>query len=262
MSKYVSAATITIIGLTCKSVLKLGLCPITVNGLPKLLAALDSSERENGRGVVTVCNHISTLDEPLSWGVLPCRNYWTSRKMRWTLGAADILFTNPVLSAFFRNGQVLKTVRGAGIYQPAVDTAIEKLSRGDWIHLFGEGNVCQPDTYPVENGIGHLRRFKWGIGRIVMETPRPPMIIPMWITGFDKLMPEGRGFPFNFIPHFGAKLSVTFGDPHGKMKRDLGSDEESRDVRIAVTEVVQRAVEDLGRSVSGTTLGVKPVTQS
>jgi monolysocardiolipin acyltransferase len=53
MSKYVSGATITAIGLTCKSVLKLGLCPMTVNGLPKLLDALESPERGMGRGIVT-----------------------------------------------------------------------------------------------------------------------------------------------------------------------------------------------------------------
>ena len=26
-------------------------------------------------------------------------------------------------------------------------------------------------------------------------------------------MPEGRRFPFNYLPRFGTKLSVTFGDP-------------------------------------------------
>jgi len=38
-----------------------------------------------------------------------------------------------IFSAFFRNGQVLKTIRGDGIYQPAVDAAIEKLAKGEWV---------------------------------------------------------------------------------------------------------------------------------
>lgn len=46
-----------------------------------------------------------------------------------------------------------------------------------------------------------------------METSVPPVIIPMWLTGFDKLMPEGRAFPYKYFPRPGAKLSVTFGDP-------------------------------------------------
>jgi len=46
-----------------------------------------------------------------------------------------------------------------------------------------------------------------------METAEPPVIIPMWLTGFDKLMPEHRPFPWKFIPRLGCKLSVTFGNP-------------------------------------------------
>jgi len=35
----------------------------------------------------------------------------------------------------------------------------------------------------------------------------------MWLTGFDKLMPEGRAFPWKYIPTIGARLTVTIGDP-------------------------------------------------
>ncbi|KAI0314569.1 acyltransferase-domain-containing protein [Amylostereum chailletii] len=286
MTKFLSAATVTAIGLTCKSVLNLGLCSMAVRGLPTLMDALQSTERERGRGVVTVCNHISVLDDPLTWGIMPARSYWNTRTTRWSLGASDIMFTNPILSCFFRRGQVLETFRGKGICQPAVDAAIAKLSKGDWIHLFGEGKIRQPSTYEHKSGIAKLLRFKWGIGRILIETPRPPIIIPMWITGFDKLMPEGRRFPFNFLPRFGAKLSVTFGEPippehilaalrrKTGLPRDLPHKSDSwiaqpdspteldeytsRDIRIEVTSVVQQAVEKLGREVSGDMLGQTP----
>lgn len=63
-----------------------------------------------------------------------------------------------------------------------------------------------------------------------METNVPPLIIPMWLTGtdlrcqrflqlvhictgFDKLMPEHRPFPYKYLPKMGIQLSVTFGDP-------------------------------------------------
>jgi len=124
------------------------------------------------------------------------------------------MFTNPAFSAFFRAGQVLETFRGRGIYQPAVDTAIEKLDQGQWVHLFGEGKVNQPDSFEKDdNNVTRLPRFKWGVGRILMETALPPIIIPMWLTGFDKLMPEHRAFPWKYIPRLGVKLSITFGDP-------------------------------------------------
>ena len=93
--------------------------------------------------------HTSRLDDPLTWGILPVHTYLSSHLTRWSLGASDIIFTNPygptyalvaclpslrsVFSAFFRKGQVLETFRGAGIYQPAVDTAIEKLRAGAWV---------------------------------------------------------------------------------------------------------------------------------
>jgi len=197
-------------------------------------------------------------------------------------------------SAFFRAGQVLETFRGRGIYQPAVDAAIEKLNQGQWVHLFGEGKVNQRHAFETDHGVTRLPRFKWGIGRILMETAMPPIIIPMWLTGFDKLMPEGRPFPWKFIPRFGCKLSITFGDPlspqdiqaalrvlsledfhldkvfgidraermrEGRTRESTSTsvEEESikRDVdhvRSMVADIVQRGVETVGRQISGENL--------
>ncbi|KAF4619416.1 hypothetical protein D9613_005410 [Agrocybe pediades] len=207
MSAVLSAATVSAVGLTCKAFLNSGLCSIQVNGLKNLRKALES---KRNHGIVTVCNHISTLDDPVVWGVLPAHYYLNSRTTRWALGASDIIFTNP-------HGQTLETFRGKGIYQEAVDTAIQKLNQGHWVHLYGEGKVNQPNTYlRDEDGRAHLPRFKWGVqnsGRIIMEADTPPTVIPMWLTGFDKLMPEGRTFPYKYLPRLGVKLSVTFGEP-------------------------------------------------
>ncbi|EMD35914.1 hypothetical protein CERSUDRAFT_115825 [Gelatoporia subvermispora B] len=213
MSSLTSKATVGTIGLVCKAFLNSGYCSsVTVNGLDNLLNALHSSEREHGRGVITVANHISRLDEPVIWGILPWRYYFNTHLTRWTLGASDIMFTNPVFSEFFRQGQVLETFRGKGIYQPAVDNAIKKLNMGEWIHLFGEGKVNQPPDFNEPSSLP-LLRFKWGVGRIIMEAAKPPIIIPMWLTGFHTLMPEGRPFPWKYLPRSGATLSVSFGPP-------------------------------------------------
>ncbi|KAF9076524.1 acyltransferase-domain-containing protein [Rhodocollybia butyracea] len=263
-----SAATVSIIGLTCKAFLNSGLCRISVNGLHNLVQALEDDQRQHGRGIVTVSNHISTLDDPVTWGILPAKYYArSSRFTRWTLGASDIMFTNPAFSTFFRYGQVLETFRGRGIYQVAVDNAIEKLNRGDWIHLFGEGKVNQPDTYlKDETGMAILPRFKWGVGRILSSTSKPPTIIPMWITGFDKLMPEGRAFPFKYCPRIGARLSVTFGEPlplniHSIRDRIIDEKhphqtdiEVDARIRTDITATVHEAVLQLGRQVSGPSL--------
>ncbi|KAF4602382.1 hypothetical protein EYR40_005587 [Pleurotus pulmonarius] len=285
-----STATIATIGLGSKVLLHApGSCSLTVNGIDILTKALDS-----GRSVITVANHISTVDDPIAWGILPARYYLRSRTMRWALGASDIMFTNPVFSKFFRLGQVHETFRGKGIYQPAVDAAINTLNTtGGWVHLFGEGKINQPSTYPI-NPITrkvHLPRFKWGVGRILMEsTPsmtcttshrittrqRPPLVIPMWLSGFDNLMPEGRSSPWKFIPRFFAssrvRLGVTFGEAvegedivrEGLKGARVRTKDEGRDeclekdvarVRSEITAVVQKAVEDLGRKVDGAMLG-------
>lgn len=54
--------------------------------------------------------------------------------------ASDIMFTNRWFSRFFNNGQVIETIRGGGIFQPAVDKAIKLLQDGEWVRApAGEG---------------------------------------------------------------------------------------------------------------------------
>ncbi|KAF8639973.1 hypothetical protein AX17_001220 [Amanita inopinata Kibby_2008] len=322
-----STATIATVGLLSKAFLNLAPASVSVNGLSTLLRALDCEERTRGRGIITgpffsvvratllltqfksfqphlnVCTNIisvlnavddflpTSLDDPVTWGVLPTRCYFSSRMTRWTLGASDVIFINPLFCYFFRLGQTIEITRGKGIYQPAVDIAIDKLNQGHWIHLYSEGKICQPDTYLRDaNGNASLSRFKWGIGRMLMEANVAPVIIPTWLTGFDRLMPEGRTFPYKYIPRLGAHLSVTFGDPlsAGELekisslrRKTLDTDQSRRpdlkdpgwaecalpnstsrsismteldETRSEITDVVRRAVLALGRSVSGPTL--------
>lgn len=84
-------------------------------------------------------------------------------------------------------------------------------------------------------------------------------------------MPEGRKFPYKYIPRFGAKVTVTIGAPipHERIWNVLnssslsssvdGADEKRSEdperareverIRSQVTDVLQREVEALGRSV-------------
>jgi monolysocardiolipin acyltransferase len=43
------------------------------------------------------------------------------------------MFTNKLFSRFFINGQVIDTIRGGGIFQPAVDKAIKLVEQGEWV---------------------------------------------------------------------------------------------------------------------------------
>jgi hypothetical protein len=57
MQQILSAATVAAVGLTCKAYLNSGLCSISVRGLPYLLDALESTERQSGQGVLTGERH-------------------------------------------------------------------------------------------------------------------------------------------------------------------------------------------------------------
>ncbi|KAG8935279.1 hypothetical protein FRC01_003029 [Tulasnella sp. 417] len=273
--------TVGAVGLASKLFLRLGCSEVHVNGLPILLEALKEENRQ-GQGIITVANHISVWDDPVAWGVMPWRSYFSSRTTRWTLGASDIVFTNPLLSQFFRNGQVIETVRGQGIHQEALDVAIKKLNGGDWIHIFPEGKVNQVKLHP---GRG-LLRFKWGVAHMMLRAKVPPKVIPIYLEGilrpikftgssaqsrkslflgFDDVMPENRGFP-RFLPRLGSKIRVTFGEPAGitqevgsiiegwksRTHRETGEVEADPEagVRIALTDVLQRAVTQLGDDVT------------
>jgi monolysocardiolipin acyltransferase len=147
-------------------------------------------------------------------------------------------------SWFFTKGQVIETFRGKGIYQKAIDVATQKLEEGNWVrcglpgdgltelmplhaqvHIFPEGRIKQEDLH-------NLRRFKWGISRMLMECERLPLIVPVWIkgtffyilhstalvsesleaSGFEQVMDEPRVWP-NFAPRLNKDVTILFGDP-------------------------------------------------
>ncbi|GAA95469.1 uncharacterized protein L969DRAFT_85147 [Mixia osmundae IAM 14324] len=191
-------------------------CRVHVNGLERFVSLV-----ERKKGLITYSNHISVLDDPLTWGVMPLRNCLDKRTVRTTLGASDICFTNPLFTAFFSAGQTIETHRGAGIYQHAIDVAIEKLNAGHWLHIYPEGYVGQ--TSPTT---GKLRRFKWGLARLLLEAnhalphEQGVEIVPIFIQGFEKVMPEERGFP-RFLPRLGQRITITFGEPVTQLVRPL-----------------------------------------
>lgn len=131
----------------------------------------------------------TSMDDPLMWGLFPLKT-WMKGRIRWALGAADICFTEPLRALFFSLGQTLPIERhGAGLFQAGIDEAIQLVSdpaRG-WIHVFPEGRVHQD---PQET----IRYFRWGVARIILEaamrSDRLPCVLPIFLRGFDKIMPE------------------------------------------------------------------------
>lgn len=61
-----------------------------------------------GQALITVSNHVASLDDPLATAaLLPLGALLRPSALRWTLCATDRCFTSPAASAFFRAAKVL-----------------------------------------------------------------------------------------------------------------------------------------------------------
>ncbi|KAJ2222124.1 Lyso-phosphatidylcholine acyltransferase [Coemansia sp. RSA 485] len=200
--KPLSSAVMGTVTTAMSLFLHLGFHRVVTDDLHKLTDVLEDPARN--RPVITIANHESTLDDPVMWGVLPMRLRWRPSTMRWTLGARELLYRNPATNAFFALGQTIPTVRGDGIYQLAVEIALRRLAENQWLHVFPEGRVNQTDR---------LLRLKWGVGRMVMESERTPVVIPMLIRGMREVLPMYQPIPLPRPNPFSSVFYMRVGDP-------------------------------------------------
>ncbi|KAL3525126.1 hypothetical protein ACH5RR_013498 [Cinchona calisaya] len=86
--------------------------------------------RPPGVPLLTVSNHMSTLDDPVMRGFegFPIAD---ARVGCWVLAAEDICFKNTVLS-YFRLRKCIPITRGGGIYQEHMNEALDRLRDGAW----------------------------------------------------------------------------------------------------------------------------------
>ncbi|KAM0878402.1 hypothetical protein ACQ4PT_034895 [Festuca glaucescens] len=196
------AAVIGAIGTVAKAYMTL-LNTTTVHNADALHRVVKS--RPPGTPLLTVSNHMSTIDDPFMWGFkgFPITD---AKLARWVLTAEDICFRNAFMSYMFRVGKCVPITRGAGIYQEHMNEALEVLSTGGWLHSFPEGKVAQ-DHQPI-------RRLKWGTANLIVRAPVTPIVLPIIHTGFEKVMPEksffGRRPP---LPLCGKEIQIIVGEP-------------------------------------------------
>ncbi|KAL4906707.1 hypothetical protein BDW74DRAFT_167259 [Aspergillus multicolor] len=245
--RSLSSTTILGVAALCRGFLYACSRPQT-HGMEEFLELLDSRKDPSQRkkGLLTVSNHISVMDDPLVWGFLPLKYNFglSSSNRRWGMASHDICYQTRSAHSQF-----------GGIAQPAVTQAIRLLSKGPFPaepHLakperqcFSLQNVCVdpfsdlPTAYTTDGQDSHLapsayacnsyswvhifpegkihqtpnkimRYFKWGVARLILEASECPDIVPMWLEGFDQVMHESREFP-RFLPRPGKEVSVTFG---------------------------------------------------
>ncbi|KAL6146558.1 hypothetical protein ACLB2K_057236 [Fragaria x ananassa] len=197
--RMVQAVAVPVIGNVCHVFMN-GLNRVQVYGLEKLHDAL--LRRPKDRPLITVSNHVASIDDPLVIAaLLPPNVLLDAKNLRWTLCASDRCFSNPVTSAFFRSVKVLPVARGEGIYQKGMDIAISKLNQGGWVHIFPEGSRSR-------DGGKTLGSSKRGVGRLVLDADNIPMVVPFVHSGMQDIMPIGASFP-----RIGKTVTVVIGDP-------------------------------------------------
>ncbi|EDO40279.1 predicted protein [Nematostella vectensis] len=150
--------------------------------------------------LVTVSNHHSCLDDPMLWGMMKMRILLDNRKIRWTLGAKELLFSKPFHSFFFSRGKIIPIMRGEGVYQKGMDFAIEELNSGQWVHVFPEAGIIEDHS---------LVRLKWGVGRLIAESSVTPVVLPFWHVGMDDILPNKTPY----IPTIMKRVTVLIGEP-------------------------------------------------
>lgn len=195
--QFASSLTVAAVGLFTKIIIGWFNKPVVYNR-NELLKALD--DRPKNVPLITVSNHHSCFDDPGIWGTLRWRHLFRRSVMRWSLAAHDICFTTPSHSYFFALGKCVPVIRGNGVYQEAIDFCIERLRRGQWVHIFPEGRV---------NMSKESIRLKWGIGRMIFESPVPPLVVPIWHIGMDDVLPNTPPY----ILRLHKRLTFNYGKP-------------------------------------------------
>ncbi|GAX73579.1 hypothetical protein CEUSTIGMA_g1030.t1 [Chlamydomonas eustigma] len=164
--------------------------------------------RELGRGLITISNHTTLVDDPgVISAITPWWYFWSEPQhhgMRWSMCAKEVCFKNDLLRQFFANGKVMPIVRGGGVDQPVMTTAANQVATGGWLHVFPEGRIMMT---------GKLGPFRWGVGKVVCDAKKAsggkdPIILPIFHSNMAAVLPLDT-----YMVRAGKQISVTIGEP-------------------------------------------------
>ncbi|GMS95397.1 hypothetical protein PENTCL1PPCAC_17572, partial [Pristionchus entomophagus] len=228
--RFKSYLALSFVGVLSKAIFVGGANKMIVKNKETLIKLL----KDRSRPLITVANHRCNIDDPLMWTMMTRREFWdTIDNQRYTLTAHNICFTKQSHTNIFSLGRCVPCVRGEGVYQKGMDFCLEKMEQDNaWIHIFSEGKVVEAPG-----------RFKWGVGRLVNECSKPPLVLPIWVEGMSKLWPNHPPY----YPRFGNTVNVFIGDViDTKDWLQQLNNEEKESCRKKMTDLIQRSLFTLG----------------
>ncbi|KAL4227032.1 hypothetical protein ACF0H5_015008 [Mactra antiquata] len=192
-------------------------------------------DESNGRGILSVSNHTSRLDDPLMWNMLNWKQLMNFHRFRWSTAAEDVCFDSRFSSFCMAVGKVIPLNRGSGVYQKTMDFCVDELNNGKWVHIFPEGAI---------NLEQKAKRLKWGVGRLISDTPVTPLVLLIHHIGFERVFPN-EGILF---PRYGQETSIYVSHPIDfsqeveKLKSLMKSQDE---IRKHLTDIIQQKMAEL-----------------
>ena len=194
--------------------------------------------RVKGTPIITASNHRSVVDDWLLWPIVSNHREVLAGRMRWVLGAEEVMFWSRAVSIISALVRIMPCRRGHGVYQRSMNESVGVLDDGGWVHIYPEGKIIENEDEVV--------RLKWGIGRLVADSAQVPLVLPMWHVGMDDLVPNTR--PYR--PYFGKRLTVAMGEPidfRPVLAELRARSADAATVRKTITEIVQVRLRELGK---------------
>ncbi|XP_053214964.1 tafazzin-like [Panonychus citri] len=276
--KFGSAVSVVTVGLLSKLWTKLNRFTI-VNHDSFLKAAESNYNGSSGSPLLTISNHSSCLDDPVLWGaLLPWSWQFNMYRHRWVSAADDICFTKTWHTWFFATGNTFPIERGSGIYQPAIDFAVQLLKEKRLLHWFPQGRVAEESDISLLPCDSHTPltlsdktvdgvkpyHFKWGIGRLILEALETPdkengtaiekiEVLPFYHIGMNEILPNVEPY----IPRIMKRVTIYIRkegpiifdrdlinwiyEKHGKLKSNQILEEK----RIAISKFLEDEVKKI-----------------
>ncbi len=234
-SDLASAFTLAASTALCQAYL--ATCDVSIERLDAFRALLADARRD-GAPVLTVSNHMSTVDDPVIVSTLvPLADALRSPRAfaqghRWGGCSEEICFKNRALASFFGAGKVLPVWRGGGISQDMfAELAAHLEVPGRWVHLFPEGTICQQRLLRADVPSRRRDYLRWGVGKMVARATVAvgagrggadgrgggpgPIVVPFYHDGLERALPleEGTGASLRRLPKLGVPVRIRFGPP-------------------------------------------------